>query len=563
VARREQPRRGSDDLARRGPSTAARIRRAAAAALSADTPIDQPRANAPGTGPEALALLGSRVAAYLTDALARPSDDDDARRRLGAGMLELWEPVRHGPIDFPHVLTLSFATLVAATTNDVSRASSPRFDQRADLAMSLAAAAEDAGGEWFELWASGVRLGERAGFDLGAVSASAGFWVTLAAQEPGAFASMSLGEFSGGRAADARVALESAAARDLPAERDDSTDRSAPHDLELSPLPVPIVPRTAADAPELRVWFATNRQRTTRQDGSTDFTAEPSGLVSWGWCTLEPPGDAPATPPTSSDEFRLRGTHIATTEDAFVTELRERLAKTEERRMLVYIHGYRNRFDGAAVRAAQLAFDVAATGEVAFFSWPSAGKWYLYGRDASRVDLGIGPLADFLDLLKRRAGIDRVDVIVHSLGNRLFASAVQLAAARASLALGSVFLAAPDIGYDRFRQIAPVIASQTTDPATVYVSTRDRALRASQVTFNQEPRVGRGDPVAIEDGLYTIDASEVRATDPFGHEYFASTRTVLADIAAGLTGSRVPDERAERPDRIVTPRGISWRFRRT
>src|SRR5262249_46315918 len=53
---------------------------------------------------------------------------------------------------------------------------------------------------------------------------------------------------------------------------------------------------------------------------------------------------------------------------------------------LLFLHGYRTTFDEAAVRAAQIGFDLKVTGATAFFSWPSLGTASGYSADEATIE---------------------------------------------------------------------------------------------------------------------------------------------------------------------------------
>lgn len=507
--------------------------------------------------------IGVNVAAYLAGRVVRGSVDTPPGA-IGAGVLELWGPFPASD-DEPLLLALSVATLVAATTHDRAAESSPRFDERAVLAMGLAAAVEDAGETWRQWWEYSVRLGEAAEFDLGSVNGNALFWTRFRDAELDLLGPYWLGDTPppDGSAFE-RIARALVAAREGAGftGRIGEPDAAPSDGVRLSPLPVDIRPRLEREVLRRAVWFATNRELVAGDNGD-EFTAHPSKTTSFGWCDIEPPSGPKNEPPTSVGEFGFVGIHIADGEEAFLGSLSDHVTDVgEPRRLLLFVHGYNSDFAPSALQAAQLAHDLDIEGEVALFSWPSAGKWYLYGKDAQRVDLGVPVLADLLVRLTRDVGFERIDVIVHSLGNRLFAAAAELAASRAVVPLGSVFLAAADLSFARFEQAAPTIAALTHEPVTAYVSRKDRALLASKLTFNQEARVGRGIPIVIADHVHTIDASDVRAGDFWRHQYFSNTRTLLIDIAAQLRGLIAPDARGSKPVMMRTPENNPyWRFR--
>ena len=46
----------------------------------------------------------------------------------------------------------------------------------------------------------------------------------------------------------------------------------------------------------------------------------------------------------------------------------------DERSALIFVHGYNVSFQEAALRAAQIGFDLSVKGAMAFFGWPSQGS---------------------------------------------------------------------------------------------------------------------------------------------------------------------------------------------
>ena len=93
-----------------------------------------------------------------------------------------------------------------------------------------------------------------------------------------------------------------------------------------------------------------------------------------------------------------------------------------------------------------------------------------------------------------------------------------------------LILAAPDINADIFRtEIAPRFAKLRA-PVTIYASSNDKALRASD-GLHGWPRLGEvKGPLATIPGIELIDASRI-TTDFWGHNYFSDDRALLSDIS--------------------------------
>ena len=85
---------------------------------------------------------------------------------------------------------------------------------------------------------------------------------------------------------------------------------------------------------------------------------------------------------------------------------------------MVFIHGYNVSFEEAALRAAQLGYDLGIAGVMAFYSWPSQGTLQGYAADAASIEASEAFISDFLTRMATTSGVARVHIIAHSMGNR-------------------------------------------------------------------------------------------------------------------------------------------------
>src|SRR4051812_8412529 len=68
----------------------------------------------------------------------------------------------------------------------------------------------------------------------------------------------------------------------------------------------------------------------------------------------------------------------------------------DERSAVIFVHGYNVSFEEAALRAAQIGFDLSIKGAMAFFSWPSQGTLGGYAVDAATIEASKDVIADFM-----------------------------------------------------------------------------------------------------------------------------------------------------------------------
>jgi esterase/lipase superfamily enzyme len=325
-----------------------------------------------------------------------------------------------------------------------------------------------------------------------------------------------------------------------------------------------------------KVWYATNRAPIDPSDPSRGFTnnRDASGTVRFGTCTVQVPkthqfgstGTALYRRVLrlhfSDDHLKIVGrTEIDPTE--FFDSLRGQLADLEEadRVLLVYLHGYNVSFDEAAVRAAQIGFDLKVPGATAFFSWPSCGYARAYMADADRIAASEAQIADFLTHASTATGAQAVHIIAHSMGNRGLARAIQRitaeASARGGVRFGQIVLAAPDIEAELFRDLAAIYPS-ISERTTMYVSARDRALGLSK-WLQRSDRAGYTPPVTVVPEIDTIEVTNIDLT-MLGHAYYAEAAPVLHDIDALLRHNEPPSRRL-RLEAVGDRSASYWRVR--
>ena len=353
----------------------------------------------------------------------------------------------------------------------------------------------------------------------------------------------------------------------------------------------PVVPAPQTDAPRTRsvgaggcpsefsgtcypVWFGTNRKPLDAADPSKGFGAEFDERIHFGKRIVRIPSSHRTGELGSplwkrlllqvDDRISVDPATVMA-RDAFTRDVRKFLAGLDasDRNVLVYIHGFNTGFDDAARRAAQLGFDLKVPGITVLYSWPSRGSLSGYVADLSAIEASEAQIADFLIAVSALADRGKVHIIAHSMGNRGLLRALHRAttqaALRAGTRFGQIFLSAPDISTDVFRQLASVYP-QVAERTTLYVADQDKALAAIE-WMTEGGRVGGAPPVLVLPGIDTV---RVRGTSLFrlGHSYFAEEPDVLRDIRTQLYWREPPERRRARngwpvPDGAPESRG-AW-----
>jgi len=366
----------------------------------------------------------------------------------------------------------------------------------------------------------------------------------------------------------------------------------------------PVTP--VANFAEVRVYYATNRKPTGDTSPAVYFGGEPAdgNRLSLGEATVSVPRDlvhhmgeleGPSVfrifnikfgaAPDPQSQFLVTRLSPSASEGMFFERIAKRVSASEGKQVLIFIHGFNVSFEEAACRTAQLAYDLRYDGAPITFSWPSQGKprvfqriptllEYLgakmpslsdYLKDGDYNQLSIDTLAEFLNQVRTRTGAMNIQIIAHSMGNRVLTSALaNLQKPGRSLQpfrVNEVVLVAADISTTVFRERAAAFmpaASRTT----LYASSTDRVLMVSQ-KLNAGPRAGQGGrDIVVVPGIDSIDASAID-TGILGlnHGYYGDRSSVIYDLnqlVRGVAASQRLDLHQTR-----NAQGAYWEFMKT
>jgi esterase/lipase superfamily enzyme len=327
--------------------------------------------------------------------------------------------------------------------------------------------------------------------------------------------------------------------------------------ISEEPEPTRVTPFSPlqTDKAEYVVWYGTNRRPNDPYDAGKGFSVMRDNVVHYGTCRVFIPEShkigSIGSPSwkrlltMTDDRLKLLAIGLLQQSD-YWNRIAAQLAAidADDRGALIFVHGYNVSFQDAALRAAQIGFDLSVKGAMAFFSWPSQGSTRAYPADEATIEASEGVIADFMTDFAERSGAEAVHIIAHSMGNRGVLRAVNRIAVQAQRRtgkpFGQVILAAADVDADVFRQLSTAYA-QVASRTTLYVSKRDRAVEASS-WLHHFARAGLMPPTLVLPGIDTINVTNVDLT-MLGHGYVAEARDVLIDMHALITRGAPPEER--------------------
>jgi esterase/lipase superfamily enzyme len=209
------------------------------------------------------------------------------------------------------------------------------------------------------------------------------------------------------------------------------------------------------------------------------------------------------------------------------------------RDVLIYVHGFNQTFEAAALDAAKLSDAIRFRGETMVFSWPSKAKLLDYGYDRESAMWSRDALEQVLAGLLASEAVGRIHVVAHSIGTMLTMEALRQIYARQGSAvadrIGAVVFASPDIDVDVFSSSVERIGA-LAPKITVITATNDRALALSGWMAGGIKRVGAAEQAELKRmGLRVIDASR-EGWGFINHDLFLSNAHIRQVIRRALDG---------------------------
>ncbi|SCB40007.1 Esterase/lipase superfamily enzyme [Rhizobium multihospitium] len=223
----------------------------------------------------------------------------------------------------------------------------------------------------------------------------------------------------------------------------------------------------------------------------------------------------------------------------------------KNKRVLIFVHGFNNRYEDAVYRFAQIVHDSHADVAPIVFTWPSRASIFDYAYDKESTNYSRDSLEELLRRVAADPAVGDITVMAHSMGSWLAVESLRQMAirnGRVAPKIKNVILASPDLDVDVFgRQFAAL--GKDKPHFTLFVSRDDRALSLSRRISGNIDRLGQIDPTAEpyrseleKQGITVLDLTKLKTGDGLNHGKFAESPEVVKLIGARLiAGQTITD----------------------
>lgn len=232
----------------------------------------------------------------------------------------------------------------------------------------------------------------------------------------------------------------------------------------------------------------------------------------------------------------------------------------KSRRVLVFVHGFNNRYEDAVYRFAQIVHDSKADAAPVIFTWPSRASIFDYSYDKESTNYSRDALEDLLRGAAATPGVGEITIMAHSMGTWLAVETLRQMAIRDGRVhpkIQQVILASPDLDVDVFAQQFRALGKDKPR-FTLFVSRDDRALTLSRRISGNVDRLGQINPaqepyrtMLEEQGITVLDLTALKSGDRLNHGKFAESPEVVRLIGNRLiAGQTVTDSQVGFGERL-------------
>jgi esterase/lipase superfamily enzyme len=223
----------------------------------------------------------------------------------------------------------------------------------------------------------------------------------------------------------------------------------------------------------------------------------------------------------------------------------------QNRRMLIFVHGFNNRFEDAVYRYAQIVHDSDASVAPVIFTWPSRASIFDYNYDKESTNYSRDALEELLHRAAKDPAVGEITLMAHSMGSWLTVEALRQMAirdGRVAAKITDVILASPDLDVDVFTKQMQAMGNKRPK-FTLFVSRDDRALTVSRRISGNIDRLGQIDPTVEpyrsqldQAGITVLDLTALKGGDKLNHGKFAESPEVVRLLGNRLiAGQTVTD----------------------
>jgi esterase/lipase superfamily enzyme len=284
------------------------------------------------------------------------------------------------------------------------------------------------------------------------------------------------------------------------------------------------------------LFVATTRKRVNGGRTKPWFGPERASTMTVARAKLVPPDDSRLSlASVGLGDWRLDDVEPVSVE---VSDLLAQAGGGED--VLIYVHGFKQTFETAALDAAHLSDGIKFRGRTMVFSWPSKAGLFDYAYDRESAMWSRDDFERVLHSIVATPGAGRIHIVAHSMGTMLTLETLRQLYARygdtVANRIGAVVFAAPDIDMDVFSSAISRIGP-LAGKITVIAATNDRALALSGRIAGGMTRVGAAEKATIERlGVRVIDASEA-GWGIINHDLFLSNAEVQRVIRRSIDGT--------------------------
>jgi esterase/lipase superfamily enzyme len=260
---------------------------------------------------------------------------------------------------------------------------------------------------------------------------------------------------------------------------------------------------------------------------------------------IEYPHQIPGDPAT--DFVTLQHTQPIHEQREAIAVFRRLLRAKPKKQVLVFVHGFNNRFEDVVFRFAQWVSDSKAEVVPVLFTWPSKGNPFYYGYDRESVEYSRDELEDGLRFLAKDPEVSEISIFAHSMGNWVTLEALRQMVIRDGKVAGkirNVVLADADVGVQvAYKEIDRIEALGVKRPNFTLVNKEDDRALAISRKFWGERRLGSIDldeerTNLKRRGIVAINATTFRSLDLPHHSAVFNNPELLRIVARALTADQ-------------------------